>query len=50
VLERGTYLAQRLEKKGGVNLYYLPDEGRGFFVEVGVDDGQARRGAAQLQR
>jgi hypothetical protein len=42
VLKHGTYLAQRWEDDGGVNLYYLPDEGRGFFVEVGVDDDQQR--------
>lgn len=40
VLERGTFLAQRWEDEGGVNLYYLADGGRGFFVEVGIDDGQ----------
>jgi hypothetical protein len=38
VLERGTFLAQRWEDEGGVNLYYLPDAGRGFFVEVGYDE------------
>lgn len=42
VLERGTYLAQRWEDEGGVNLYHLPDEGRGFFVEVGIDDGRGQ--------
>jgi hypothetical protein len=43
VLERGTFLAQRWEDESGVNLYYLADGGRGFFVEVGIDDdrGQA---------
>jgi hypothetical protein len=30
------------ENKGGVNLYYLPDEGRGFFTEVGMDDGRGQ--------
>jgi hypothetical protein len=34
VLTEGTYLARRWEEEGSVNLYYLPDEGRGFFVEV----------------
>lgn len=36
-VERGTYLAQRWEDDGGVNLYYLADGGRGFFAEVGWD-------------
>ena len=36
VLKHGTYLAQRWEDEGGVNLYHLADEGRGFLVEVGV--------------
>lgn len=36
-VEYGTYLAQRWEDEGGVNLYYLTDGGRGFFVEVGWD-------------
>jgi hypothetical protein len=40
VLTTGTYLAQSWEDEAGVNPYYLPDEGRGFFVEVGVDDSQ----------
>ena len=38
VLEQGTYLAQRWADKSGVNLYYLPDAGRGFLAEVGVDE------------
>ena len=42
-VEYGTYLAQRWEDEGGVNLYYLPDGGRGFFVEIGWD-----RAAEQL--
>ena len=43
VLARGTYLAQRWdEEKGGANLYYLADGGRGFFAEIGFDDDQAR--------
>jgi hypothetical protein len=38
-LKHGTYLAQRWESQGGVNLYHCAaDEGRGFFVEVGVED------------
>jgi hypothetical protein len=42
VLKHGTFLAQRWDEDGGVNLYHCADEGRGFFVEVGVDDGQGR--------
>jgi hypothetical protein len=42
VLERGTFLAQRWEAKGGVNLYHLADGSRGFFVEVGIDDGRGQ--------
>jgi hypothetical protein len=41
-LKHGTYLAQRWEDEGGVNLYHCADEGRGFFVEVGIDDGQGQ--------
>jgi hypothetical protein len=40
VLKHGTYLAQRWDEDGGVNLYHCVDEGRGFFVEVSVDYGQ----------
>jgi hypothetical protein len=41
VLRHGTFLAQRWEADDeGVNLYHVADEGRGFFVEVGVDEGQ----------
>ena len=36
-VEYDTYLAQRWEEEGGVNLYYLPDGERDFFVEVGWD-------------
>ena len=39
VLKYGTFLAQRWENEGGVNLYHCADEGRGFFVEVGIDEG-----------
>jgi len=42
VLTHGTYLAQRWEAEGGVNLYHLPDEDLGFFAEVGIDDGRGR--------
>jgi hypothetical protein len=41
VLKYGTFLAQRWEADDdGVNLYHCADEGRGFFVEIGVDYGQ----------
>jgi len=41
VLQHGTFLAQRWEADDeGVNLYHCADEGRSFFVEVGVDYGQ----------
>jgi hypothetical protein len=37
------HLAQRWDDKSCVNLYHCEDDGRGFFVEVGIDDdwGQA---------
>jgi hypothetical protein len=43
VLKHGTYLAQRWEAEGGINLYHCADTSRGFLVEVGIDDdrGQA---------
>ncbi|MVN78102.1 hypothetical protein GO988_17370 [Hymenobacter sp. HMF4947] len=43
VFEKGTFLANRWEGAGGVNLYHLADEGRGLFVEVSIDEerGQA---------
>jgi hypothetical protein len=40
VLKHGTYLVQRWEDEGGINLYYCADTGRGFFVEVGYDASQ----------
>lgn len=41
VLQHGTFLANRWEADDdGFNLYHCADEGRGFFVEVGVDYGQ----------
>lgn len=40
VLKYGTYLANRWENQGGVNLYHCEDEGRGFFVEVGIEQEQ----------
>lgn len=42
VLKRGTFLAQRWDEDGGVNLYHVEDDGRGFFVEVGVDNGKGQ--------
>jgi hypothetical protein len=43
-LHHGTFLVQRWEDEGGVNLnlYHCADEGRGFFVEVGIDDGRGK--------
>lgn len=38
VLTAGTYLAQRWKSARGVNLYYLTNEARGFFAEVGYCD------------
>lgn len=38
VLKHGTFLAQRWDEEGGVNLYHCADEGRGFFAEIGVDE------------
>ena len=43
VLTFGTFLAQRQDiVVGGVNLYHLPGEGRGFFAEVCIDEAQDR--------
>jgi len=42
VLQHGIYLAQSWDEDGGVNLYHCADEGRCFFVEVGVDDGHGQ--------
>jgi hypothetical protein len=39
LLKYGTYLAQRWKDECGINLYHCADEGRGFFVEVGMGDG-----------
>ncbi|RZJ94892.1 MAG: hypothetical protein EOO60_01995 [Hymenobacter sp.] len=30
------------DEDGGVNLYHCAGDGRGFFVEVGVDDGRGQ--------
>ena len=40
VLMRGTYLAQRQDEQGPLILYYIPTEGKGFFVELRVDTDQ----------
>jgi hypothetical protein len=43
VLKHGTYLAQRWDDESGVNqLYHCAGDGRGFFVEVGIEDGRRR--------
>lgn len=42
VLKHGTYLAQRWEDEGSVDMYHGADEGRGFFVEVGIDDSRGQ--------
>lgn len=39
VLAEGRYLTQRWDQ-AGATLYYLDDGGRGYFVEIGVDEGQ----------
>jgi hypothetical protein len=39
VLTAGPYLARSWEE-GSLSRYYLPDEGRGFIVEVGYEAGQ----------
>jgi hypothetical protein len=46
-LSKGTYLARRCEQDRAIALYYLPDGGRGFFVEVGVD--KAKKNATVLR-
>lgn len=41
VLTDATYLGQRWDEEiGTVNLYHLPDMGRGFFAEVGIAEKQ----------
>jgi hypothetical protein len=49
VLHHGTYLAQRWDEESAVNLYesainlyHCASDGRGFFVEVGIDDGRGQ--------
>jgi hypothetical protein len=42
VIRHGAYLAQRWDDESGVNLYHCEDDGHGFFVEVGIDDGRGQ--------
>lgn len=42
VLHHGIFLANRWDDESGVNLYYCAGDGRGFFVEVGIDDGRGQ--------
>jgi len=42
VIHHGTFLAQRWDDESGVNLYHCAGDGRGFFVEVGIDDGRGQ--------
>lgn len=42
VIHHGTYLAQRWDDERGVNLYHCAGDGRGFFVEVGIDDSRGQ--------
>jgi hypothetical protein len=42
VIHHGTYLAQRWDDESGVNLYHCAGDERGFFVEVGIDDGRGQ--------
>jgi hypothetical protein len=42
VLHHGTYLANRWDDESAVNLYHCAGDGRGFFVEVGIDDGRGQ--------
>jgi hypothetical protein len=43
VLRHSIFLANRWDRKSGINLYHCGGDGRGFFVEVSIDDerGQA---------
>ena len=38
VLQHGTFLTQRGKNEGGVNFYHCGGDGRGFFVEVDIED------------
>jgi hypothetical protein len=40
VLTEGTYLTQCWKNKSPISFYYLPDEARGSFAEVGFDEQQ----------
>jgi hypothetical protein len=40
VMTTGTYLAQRWQGTRIINLYYLPDTGRGFFAETSLEEKQ----------
>ena len=42
VLHHGTDLANRWEDDSTVNLYHCAGDGRGFFVEIGIDDGRGQ--------
>lgn len=44
VIHHGTFLANRWDDESAVNLYHCAGDGRGFFAEVGIDDG---RGASE---
>jgi hypothetical protein len=35
-------LANHWDDDGGVNLYHCAGDGRGFFVEVGIDGGRGQ--------
>jgi hypothetical protein len=36
------HLAQRWDDESAVNLQHCAGDGRGFFVEVGIDDGRGQ--------
>ena len=42
VIHHGTFLANRWDDESAVNLYHCAGDGRGFFVEVGIDDGRGQ--------
>jgi hypothetical protein len=42
VINHGTFLANHWDDERGVNLYHCADEGRGFFVELGIDDSKGQ--------
>jgi hypothetical protein len=39
---RLVHLAQRWDDESGVNFHHCEDDGRGFFVEVGIGDGRGQ--------